>query len=180
MEAAPEDYLWTLCAYMSLPFWLPACAEKIMLSTEARFRLFGTKPVHLAAAVLVSAASCFTKYRDSVTAAAVAKTLGCCARSVQRVVAMIPHYELQFTGPISDVEHRWLVKSGQRTVNVMPSSVACRASDNSDRQLLRRSHSDMGISIKFKRKSKRQQMAEEKRRIIAERVRQQQKEQQHA
>lgn len=146
-----------------------------MHATGARFRLFGTKPVHLAAAALVSAASCFQEYRQSVTAASVAKTLDCCAKSIKRVVNIIPHYELQFTGPIADVEHRWLVRRGgrqqqQQTVNVKPSCVSVVVPSSSG------GSDDTGIRLKFK--SKRQRIAEEKRRAIAEKVRQHAQQQQ--
>ncbi len=149
-EAPPQDYLWTLCAYMSLPFWLPACASRLVETSRVSRILLGVNPVHIAAGCLVSVAGKFPRYSETVNASSVCHTLGCGVNAVKRVVARIPEYELDH-GDLEELGQTWLASRVQLRMTTSATTVGG------------------SLTVEFK-KDKRRLLAAEKRRVQLERA----------
>lgn len=173
-EAPPQDYLWTLCAYLSLPFWLPACAAQLLVDCKVRRELRGGNPVHIAAGCLVSVAGKFGGMFDGeVGFDSVCSTLGCSVKPVQRVVDRIPAYELEFEQGVEEVGYRWLMLRGRSRIKasqVKPRLVEVKKeAGGGGGEEDKKSWNEAGVRVEF-RKSERMRLAEEKRKVYRERV----------
>lgn len=159
-EAPPQDYLWTLCAYMSLPFWLPACAAQLATAHEVEERLSGVNPVHLAAGCLVSVGAKFQAYANLTRVHAVCETLGCSIKPVRKVIQKMPEFELDFENEMEEVGQNWLV---QRSIKGKASDMKVRVKQDEEQC------KGIGVRVEFK-KSKRQELLERRRLEIQERA----------
>lgn len=163
-EAAPQDYLWTLCGYLSLPFWLPACAAQLSSSNKVGQRLSGINPVHLAAGCLVSVGGKFNEYKNLLGVETVCTTLGCSVKPVKRVVDQIPDYEIEFEREMEEVGHNWLMQRGIKASKI-------KLSIKEERETTSRARSSLGIKVEFKKK-KREAILKRKKQLMEERLKQ--------
>ena len=172
-EAPPQDYLWTLCAYLSLPFWLPACAAQLLVNTRVGSELRGSNPVHIAAGCLVSVSSKFDMFKGEVNFEIVCSALGCGVKPVKRVVDRIPPYELEFECGVDEVGHNWLMRRGRdvRASQVRPRLLMDVVKKEEEVTTMTEEEMEwkLGVRVEFK-KSERQRLVEEKRRIYKERA----------
>ena len=160
-EPRPQDYLWTLCACLYLPYWLPASAEQLMVAANVRWVLFGTNPVHVAAGVLLSAAAKFgQRFSESVNIKTVCSTLGCSVKPVRKVIRAMPEYEFECDKSLEEIGENWV----ERKMLEKASNIKCNVKTD-----MYYTPASSGIRPQFK-KSKREELLEHKRQVQLKRM----------
>ena len=99
-EKGPEAHVSTLCALLGIPFVLSHTTRQLIDVAELRWRLYGSRPHHIAAGALLSVVAAAAKggrWAEGLGERETATALSCSVQCLRRVRRSIAPFELDFS-----------------------------------------------------------------------------------